>query len=59
LTEAPANAIGTADLALKAREAEVKVLKAEFKSRGVITGDGERAATSKEVNDRHLRERAG
>jgi hypothetical protein len=37
-----ANAIGDADLALKAHEAEVKALKEEFKSRGLLTVAGER-----------------
>jgi hypothetical protein len=39
--EALADAIGNADLALKAHEAEVKALKDEFKSRGLLTTAGE------------------
>jgi hypothetical protein len=39
--EALADAIGNADLALKAREAEVKALKEEFKARGIVTAEGE------------------
>jgi hypothetical protein len=35
--EALAHAIGNADLALKAHEAEVKALKEKFKSRGLLT----------------------
>jgi hypothetical protein len=35
--EALADAIGNADLALKAHEAEVKALKEKFKSRGLLT----------------------
>jgi hypothetical protein len=40
--EALADAIGSADLTLKADEAEVKALKDEFKARGLITVTGER-----------------
>jgi hypothetical protein len=36
-----ADAIGNADLALKAHEAEVKALKDEFKARGLLTIAGE------------------
>lgn len=36
-----ADAIGNADLAFKAHEAEVKTLKDEFKSRGLFTAAGE------------------
>ena len=39
--EALADAIGQADLALKAHEAEVKALKDEFKTRGLLTVAGE------------------
>jgi hypothetical protein len=39
--EALADAIGQADLALKAHEAEVKALKDEFKNRGLLTTAGE------------------
>ena len=39
--EALADAIGNADLALKAYEAEVKALKDEFKNRGLLTTAGE------------------
>jgi hypothetical protein len=39
--EALADAIGQADLALKAHEAEVKALKDEFKNRGLLTAAGE------------------
>ena len=39
--EALADAIGHADLALKAHEAEVKALKDEFKNRGLLTAAGE------------------
>ena len=39
--EALADAIGSADLALKAHEAEVKALKDEFKNRGLLTTAGE------------------
>lgn len=39
--EALADAIGDADLALKAHEAEVKALKDEFKTRGLLTAAGE------------------
>ena len=39
--EALADAIGSADLALKAHEAEVKALKEEFKHRGLLTAAGE------------------
>jgi hypothetical protein len=39
--EALADAIGNADLALKAHEAEVKALKEKFKSRGLLTAAGE------------------
>jgi hypothetical protein len=39
--EALADAIGSADLALKAHEAEVKALKDEFKARGLLTVAGE------------------
>lgn len=39
--EALADAIGQADLALKAHEAEVKALKDEFKSRGLLSTAGE------------------
>jgi hypothetical protein len=40
--EALADAIGSADLTLKAHEAEVKALKDEFKARGLITVTGAR-----------------
>jgi hypothetical protein len=40
--EALADAIGHADLALKAHEAECKALKDEFKARGAHTAAGER-----------------
>ena len=40
--EALADAIGNADLALKAHEIEVQALKREFKSRGLLTAMGER-----------------
>jgi hypothetical protein len=36
-----ADAIGNADLALKAHEAEVKAFKEEFKNRGLLTVAGE------------------
>lgn len=36
-----ADAIGNADLALKAHEAECKALKDEFKSRGLLAAAGE------------------
>jgi hypothetical protein len=39
--EALADAIGNADLALKAHEAEMKALKEKFKSRGLLTAAGE------------------
>jgi hypothetical protein len=39
--EALADAIGHADLALKAHEAEAKALKEEFKARGILTAEGE------------------
>jgi hypothetical protein len=39
--EALADAIGNADLALKAHEAECKALKEEFKARGLLTAAGE------------------
>jgi hypothetical protein len=39
--EALADAIGHADLALKAHEAECRALKDEFKSRGLLTAAGE------------------
>jgi hypothetical protein len=39
--EALADAIGHADLAFKAHEAEVKALKDEFKNRGLLTVAGE------------------
>ena len=39
--EALADALGDADLALKAHEAEVKALKDEFKNRGLLTVAGE------------------
>jgi hypothetical protein len=39
--EALADALGGADLALKAHEVEVKALKDEFKSRGLLTAAGE------------------
>jgi hypothetical protein len=39
--EALADAIGSADLALKAHEAECKALKEEFKARGLLTAAGE------------------
>jgi hypothetical protein len=39
--EALADAIGNADLALKAHEAEVKALKDEFKTRGLLIAAGE------------------
>jgi hypothetical protein len=39
--EGLADAIGNADLALKAHEAEVKALKEEFKARGILTAEGE------------------
>jgi hypothetical protein len=39
--EALADALGDADLALKAHEAECKALKDEFKSRGLLTAAGE------------------
>jgi hypothetical protein len=45
--EALADAIGNADLALKAHEAEVKALKDEFKSRGLLTAAGERFAVTR------------
>jgi hypothetical protein len=37
-----ADAVGRADAILKGAEAEVKALKDEFKSRGLLTADGER-----------------
>jgi hypothetical protein len=40
--EALADAIGHADAVLKGAEAEVKALKDEFKSRGLLTAAGER-----------------
>jgi hypothetical protein len=40
--EALADAIGQADLALKAHDAEVRALKDEFKNRGLLTTAGER-----------------
>jgi hypothetical protein len=39
--EALADALGSADLALKAQEAEVKALKEEFKARGILAAEGE------------------
>jgi hypothetical protein len=45
--EALADAIGQADLALKAYEAEVKALKDEFKSRGLLTATGERFSVTR------------
>jgi hypothetical protein len=39
--EALADAIGNADLALKAHEAECKALKEEIKARGLLTAAGE------------------
>jgi hypothetical protein len=40
--QALADALGDADLALKAHEAEVKALKDEFKARGLLASAGER-----------------
>jgi hypothetical protein len=40
--EALADAIGNADLAFKAHEAECKALKDEFKARGVLSAAGDR-----------------
>ena len=45
--EALADAIGHADLALKAHEAEVKALKDEFKNRGLLTTAGEHFAVTR------------
>jgi hypothetical protein len=42
-----ADAIGDADLALKAHEAEVKALKDEFKNRELLTAAGERFAITR------------
>ncbi len=39
--EALADALGDADLAFKAHEAEMKALKDEFKNRGLLTAAGE------------------
>ena len=39
--EALADALGDADLALKAHETECKALKDEFKARGLLTATGE------------------
>jgi hypothetical protein len=45
--EALADAIGNADLALKAHEAECKALKEEFKARGILTAAGERFSVTR------------
>jgi hypothetical protein len=45
--EALADALGDADLALKAHEAEVKALKDEFKNRGLLTAAGEQFAVTR------------
>ena len=52
--EALAYALGDADLALKAQEAEVKALKDEFKHRGLLTATGEHftATRSDQISSR-------
>jgi hypothetical protein len=45
--EALADAIGSADLALKAHEAEVKALKDEFKTRGIVAATGDHFAVTR------------
>ena len=45
--EALADAIGNADLPLKAHEAECKALKDEFKSRDILTAAGEHFAVTR------------
>jgi hypothetical protein len=54
--EALADAIGQADAVLKGAEAEVKALKDEFKSRGLLTAAGEHftVTRSDQVSSRPL-----